>query len=115
MSVKVKVTQEVLDFIELNNKGVMYWEDDLLAQHTQAWTEGFKEVKEEAKCVAKYSPTEFARILDGHYELQITPQEEVKQKYLNCKRAQTTYDNAFANGIKFAIDALNIKVKGVSD
>lgn len=112
---KVKVTQEVLDLIELSNNGMIYWEDDLLAQHAQSWATGFDQISKEAKCLSKYTPLEMARIIDGHYELELTPNELVKQKYVKSKEAQTTYDNAFANGIVYVLTTLNIKIEGVND
>ncbi|WAB25101.1 hypothetical protein M3_0150 [Lysinibacillus phage vB_LfM_LysYB1] len=110
-----KVTQEVLDFIELHNDGMSDWKNSLLAQHTQAWIEGFKDIKEEAKCIEKYSPMDFARILDGQYELELTPQETIKQKYIKSTQSRTAYDNEFAKGIKYVLHTLNIKIEGVND
>lgn len=69
----------------------------------------------------KVSVMALARILDNGYYYALTPEEEVSEIYQEQRRIQnTTKDHktlfeaeAFANGMRFALQTLGIKIEGV--
>lgn len=73
---EIEVSREVADFIELNNNGAVYWEDDLLAQHSNAYINGYEGTSEEAQCMKQYSPMDLAKILINGWYIEQTPEEK---------------------------------------
>lgn len=58
-----------------------------------------------------------AEILVKGYEVEQTPQEQLKEAYLdhrNLSNANFKYSEGFCEGIEFTLETLNIKVSGVN-
>lgn len=65
---RIKVRKEVADFIksyEDNVGSYNGWKDDLIFEHSRAWSNCFEDdsLKPEAKCMSSITPFELAEIL----------------------------------------------------
>lgn len=123
MSGKVLVSKEVAEFLESNNDGNPYWEDSLLEQHTLAYINGFKGVKEEAECMKKFTPMVLAKILINGYEVEETPEDLILKEYNRLKnlRIDDSSDGVIKNeciagmhAMVYTLNTLNIQVKGIN-
>ena len=122
MAEKAKVSREVAEFLKsCENSGVMYWEDDLLVEHTASFVGNHVAIKDEARCLCKYSPIELAKILINGYEIEQTPEEKLVERFQYCEQRwgwhqdDETEMRATANAIKETLNTLGIKIKGINE
>ena len=118
MSEKVKVSREVANFIEsCKSNGTFYWEDELLYGHASFMNGSDVAVREDAKCLNKYSTFELAQILVLGYEVEETPEEKIKEKY-ELFTDTTSFNKGFVDGyslgVKNVLKILGIEIKGIN-
>jgi len=117
MTEKLKVSREVADVLDgLNRKDLNT--DTWLKMHSEGeW------VSAKCKPLNTLSLEEFARALINGYEVEMTPHEQIAKAYDKARRGRngSTDDATYCRhsgvmiGIRTALDALNITVKGVND
>ena len=111
MSGKVKVSRDVANFIEsCKSNGTFYWEDELLYGHASFMNGSDVAVREDAKCLNKYSTFELAQILVLGYEVEETPEE----KLLNFYNRKLGENDCMCDGIYETLQCLGIQIKGIN-
>ncbi|MCS5499829.1 hypothetical protein NY607_01760 [Lysinibacillus sp. A4] len=128
MAEKVKVSREVANFFEkCKNSGDVNWEDAVLHEHIKIFESHHKKeavvINPDALCMLQYSPFELARILVLDYEIEETPEEKIAANYLDKKRKceespepfDVEWEIGFMAGIRYVLDNLNIKIKGINE
>lgn len=113
MAEKLKVSREVAEVLEnLNRKEL----------NTSTWLEMHSHKKWESAEKAPLntlSLEEFATALIVGYEVEMTPHERIAAEYIASQKDWVNnghlHSKGFAEGIKFTLNAQNIKVEGVND
>lgn len=96
MSEKIKVSQEVADFIKGVEEHYMFsgtWQDNLLNDHEDAIENNWKRVKNEALCMKQYSLIQLREILKNGYEVVLMSQPiKITQEVLDVIKSSDNGD-----------------------
>lgn len=113
---KVIVSREVAEAIEGLLKSSFYdTKEDILTAHARM-SDLVKHNWAEPYDVLNHVPLlQLAQILINGYEVELTPEEEIKKMYVNCRLSHDEDDDTYARGILYALNTLGIKIKGIND
>jgi hypothetical protein len=104
---KVKLQKEVAEALEFAKSKVS--KEDIVRWHVDhIWTD-------DEKPLQSLSLDHLITALYVGYELEVSPEEKVKEYFLNhLKLEDQVYHNGVLNGILKTLELLNIKLKGVN-
>lgn len=106
MGEKVKVSCEVARAIEFRKKESRYTFDDFMkAKYNYGFAKSVDVLNE-------ISGAKLADVLINGYEVEYSPEEILVNKYKNSLRIGS---GDHANAIKFTLDTLDIKIKGINE
>ena len=112
MNQKVKVSKEIAELI--SSEVIAYGGSEVFLQiHAKVDTpwKGYQ------KPLNKITVWEMANILINGYEVEETPEEIVKRKYLLSKSnfVNSEWDAGFVSGINYLLEKMDIKIKGINE
>ncbi|SCY99219.1 MULTISPECIES: hypothetical protein [unclassified Lysinibacillus] len=107
MAEKVKISREVAEALQtvLPNGNI----SGCIEKHVRGWD------YEPKLPLNKLSTEEFARCCLIGYEIEETPEEQLASVYQRNKGSLILTNEGLAEGIKFTLEMLNIKIKGINE
>lgn len=75
-------------------------------------------VIEEIICAEGYDESQKTQAINAFLngcEVELTPEDEIYEIYQSFRRNASKYDVGFNDGIRYALNTLDIKIKGVNE